>query len=369
MKLPLGEPEAIYRYRDEAGGLLFEVVRFPGKEFRCRRPDPVAPSGWTWRLRGVRRVLYRLPELIEAVARGGTVYIGEGERDVEALVAAGAAATCNPGGAGKWRREYASFLKAADVVIVADNDEAGMAHAEKVRAALSGVARRVRIVLPAVGKDASDHLNAGKDLEEFVPHQPAVRDRTELSELTVDDILRAQPDLSRRDLLAANPSLKAVLRSGGSAATVLVDLARDAGIALFHTPEQRAFASVPVSAHEETRAVRSRAFALYLRQLYYREREEAPNQESVSAAVATAGGRGALRRLVRPRPYPCRGPRGKDLRGPLRRRMARRRGKCSRLAAHSDPARALPAHALDGAVAHACDWRGSRRSSLLCECA
>ena len=39
-----GEPEAAYRYTDEAGKLLFEVVRFPGKKFRQRRPD--GRGGW-----------------------------------------------------------------------------------------------------------------------------------------------------------------------------------------------------------------------------------------------------------------------------------------------------------------------------------
>src|SRR5579872_2504814 len=53
--------EAIYDYRDERGEVLFQVVRGPGKRFRQRRPDGC--GGWLWNLSGVRRVLYRLPEL------------------------------------------------------------------------------------------------------------------------------------------------------------------------------------------------------------------------------------------------------------------------------------------------------------------
>jgi hypothetical protein len=41
------------------------------------------------------------------------------------LERAGAAATCNPGGAGKWRDEYAETLVGATVVIVADRDKPG----------------------------------------------------------------------------------------------------------------------------------------------------------------------------------------------------------------------------------------------------
>jgi len=58
---------ATYDYRDEAGKLLFQVCRFDPKDFRQRRPDPSALDGWTWKTTGVRRVLYRLPELLAAV--------------------------------------------------------------------------------------------------------------------------------------------------------------------------------------------------------------------------------------------------------------------------------------------------------------
>ena len=53
------------------------------------------------------------------------IYICEGEKDVEALERAGCAATCNAGGAGKWRPEYSEALAGANVIIVADRDEPG----------------------------------------------------------------------------------------------------------------------------------------------------------------------------------------------------------------------------------------------------
>src|SRR5262245_31895900 len=40
--------ETTYDYRDEADGLLFQVVRLPGKRFRQRRPD--GNGGWIWSL-------------------------------------------------------------------------------------------------------------------------------------------------------------------------------------------------------------------------------------------------------------------------------------------------------------------------------
>ncbi len=59
-----GRIVATYRYTDESGNLLFQVVRNEPKDFRQHRPN--GNGGWIWILEGVRRVLYRLPEVITA---------------------------------------------------------------------------------------------------------------------------------------------------------------------------------------------------------------------------------------------------------------------------------------------------------------
>lgn len=152
------EPEASYDYRDEKRDLLFQVVRFAGKQFRQRRPD--GAGGWVWSLDGVRRVLYRLPDLKGRAA----IFITEGEKDAEGLWQIGLAATTNPHGAGKWRDEYASQLKEAGcqrVAILPDNDPPGDAHARTVARSLQTVGLFVKIVpladVPPKG-DVSDYL-------------------------------------------------------------------------------------------------------------------------------------------------------------------------------------------------------------------
>lgn len=165
---PFGEAVAVYDYVDEHGTLLFQVLRTADKQFPQRRPDSSAKHGWAWKLGDTRRVLYRLPKLIEAVNEGVPIWVTEGEKDVQNLEAKGVVATCNPGGAGKWRDEYAEILREANIVIVADRDDPGQAHARQVSASLDGIASTVRIVEAAVGKDASDHLNAGKTFDEFI---------------------------------------------------------------------------------------------------------------------------------------------------------------------------------------------------------
>jgi hypothetical protein len=88
---------AVYDYTDENGGLLFQVCRKAGKQFPQRRPN--GRGGWIWNTADVRKVLYRLPELTEAIATERTVLIVEGEKDVESLRKLNVPATCNPGGA------------------------------------------------------------------------------------------------------------------------------------------------------------------------------------------------------------------------------------------------------------------------------
>lgn len=156
---------ADYAYTDEHGEPLFYVERRIPKDFvqyRMVNGERVNSTA------GVRRVPYRLPEVIAAAKAGGTVYVTEGEKDADAIVARGGVATCNPMGAGKWQKGFARYFRGAGrVIIVADADAKGREHAAKVAASV-GEAAPVRVVEAAAGKDAWDHLAAGFGLDEFV---------------------------------------------------------------------------------------------------------------------------------------------------------------------------------------------------------
>ena len=156
-----GRIVATYPYHDEGGELLFEVVRFDPKDFRQRQPD--GNGGWIWSLKGVEPVLYRLPVLV-AAADGAPVFIVEGERDCDRLAAQGLLATCNPGGAGKWRADYAGSLRGKLPVLLPDNDAPGWSHATQVKASLrrAGIAAAI-LKLPGLPEkgDVSDWLDAG----------------------------------------------------------------------------------------------------------------------------------------------------------------------------------------------------------------
>lgn len=177
---PARDPEqtktvaAVYDYHDEEGTLAFQAIRYQPKDFRQRQPD--GRGGWQWNLRGIdRRPLYRLPQTLAAVQAGEAIWIAEGEKDVDALTAAGCHATCNPMGAGKWRPEHTDWLTGAHTVeIVADDDPTGHTHARQIVEALRPHVGTVRIWLPADGcKDIADHLGQGRRLTDLRPFDQA----------------------------------------------------------------------------------------------------------------------------------------------------------------------------------------------------
>lgn len=235
---------ATYDYVDENRQLLYQVVRLTGKQFRQRRPD--GNGGWIWNLNATRRVLYHLPSVLEAAQAGETVYVVEGEKDVHAIEHAGGTATCNPGGAGKWKPEYAAALKGARVVIVADRDKPGLDHALAVAATLP----TAPIVQACEGKDVYDHLAAGHTLDELQPLPPD--DQPKLTEIifeTLRDFLR-RPLPKSESLVGVTRNGTNLLprygwvmpwgREGSGKTSVLVDL-------IFHACTGRAWLNYPVA--------------------------------------------------------------------------------------------------------------------------
>lgn len=178
---PPGKIVAAYDYVDQEDNLVFQVARFEPKTFRQRRRDET--GAWTWKVAGIRQVPYHLPDLIEAIAMERTIFVAEGEKDVDNLRKAGMVATCNAGGAGKWPDELTPYFGGADIVILPDNDIAGQDHAALVIGKLAAVAKRVRVVdlpnLPPKG-DVSDWIAAGgtaiqlHDIVETTPSKPFI---------------------------------------------------------------------------------------------------------------------------------------------------------------------------------------------------
>lgn len=169
---------AEYEYRGEFGELLFVVARCALKGNGCQgfrqwRPDPTKKSGKTWTRtlpdgsRVGEGIPYRLPEFLAADPLL-TRYVVEGEKDADRLWSMGLPATCNAQGAGKWTAGHGAWFCYWDVVIIADRDQPGWRHAEKVVSTITDEVRSIEVVRAATGKDLSDHLDAGRTLAELV---------------------------------------------------------------------------------------------------------------------------------------------------------------------------------------------------------
>lgn len=160
-----GKIVATYDYCDADGKMVYQVVRWEPKNFTQRQPD--GKGGWVWNLKGLDRLLYRLPDVLHRSS--GPVYLLEGEKDVDAARAAwDINATCNSGGAGKMTAAMAKSIAGRDVVIIRDQDEPnpktgkrpGHDHAEHAATLLTLEGCKVKIIdLPA--HDAADWIAAG----------------------------------------------------------------------------------------------------------------------------------------------------------------------------------------------------------------
>lgn len=266
--------EATYEYRDKSGDVLFQVLRFAGKSFRQRRPDPDKPGAWVWNLKGVQLVPYRLPELLAAPPDEMT-YLVEGEKDVETMVSHGLSTTTSPGGASRsslWKNAaFNGPLRGRNVTIIPDNDVPGRDHARAVANALNGVVASVRILdLPGVPEkgDVSDWFEMGGTRAELVRITAAcavVHPGGESQEVDdgIDERGERQSQTQR-----------------------IVELAQGA-IDLFKTTEDEAFACIRRCDHQETRAVCSKQFRQYLIELFFRSEGRIPATNAISEAIAT----------------------------------------------------------------------------------
>ncbi len=262
-------PEAAYEYRDENGNLLYQVCRYPRKQFLQRRPN--GAGGWVWNLRGVPRVLYRLPELL--ASPDAVVYVTEGEKDADRLAREGLIATTNSGGAGKWRKEYGEALQGRDVVILPDNDDPGRKHAQQVARSLHGVARSVKVIelpgLPEKG-DVSDWSAAGHTAAEL--------------ELIAEAVPVWEPPAKSAK---KRPAENGESQTRESQADRLVALVTAERVELFHDDLGDGFARVPVHEHREIWRCgsKSKDFRRWLARQFWESEQKAPNSDALSAAL------------------------------------------------------------------------------------
>lgn len=268
---------AAYDYKDESGAVLYQACRYSPKGFKQRATNP--SGGWTWSMEGVRRVLYRLPELL-AADPSATIFVAEGEKDVDALIKLGLVATCNVGGAGSWKDEYSDVLTGRNVVVLPDNDQKGRDHADHVVRSLQGKAATIKVValpdLPPKG-DVSDWLAAGGTVEKLAELVDASGEPAPSDHSQDDDHHDGGGDDDDDDEKKPNQ------------ATILIRLAQ-ASATFWHTPDQDAYATIDVGAHLEHWPIRSKAFRRWLQREYFVSTGKAASAQPTQDALGTLEG-------------------------------------------------------------------------------
>ena len=246
---------ATYDYTDEAGALLYQVVRYEPKDFRQRQPN--GKGDWTWNLDGIMTVPYNLPQVIAAE----TVFVVEGERDVEALKGIELVGTTNPQGAGKWKARYNEYFTGKNVVVIPDNDDVGKRHGASIAKNLSGIAKTIKIVnlpnLPEKG-DVSDWIAKGETKEALLD---IVNNTSEWQEQRIGQ--SEEPDRK-----------KAVPQ-----AEKLIDIGSE--LTLFHDDMKEAFAEMP----GQNMKVRSAPFKQWLSKQLWQGEHKAPNSDALNQAL------------------------------------------------------------------------------------
>jgi hypothetical protein len=155
---PTGQHVGTFDYTAADGTVIYQVLKYDNpRTYPQRRPD--GKGGYIWKLDGVRRVLYRLHELLKYPS--ATVFVTEGEKDADRVASLGHCATTVAHG--KWTDECVKALAGRHVIILQDNDDAGAKRALESAQQLHGTAASIRSVLlpdlPHKG-DVSDWLDA-----------------------------------------------------------------------------------------------------------------------------------------------------------------------------------------------------------------
>lgn len=202
---------ARYLYTDETGQEVFSVWRFVDREGKKITPpdrpctcnpdadhDTACQNGRMWGVSGVRRVLYRLTDVVQSAL----VFVVEGEKNVDDLSKAMASyirknggfqfgsmmidrvgVTTNPGGASAWKTDfgYGKHFQSKVVIKLGDNDGPGRKHDEDCCKDVSQFAYKTfQLALPVGdGEDISDFLESNtitdflKLLKDVVPYEAA----------------------------------------------------------------------------------------------------------------------------------------------------------------------------------------------------
>lgn len=141
----LGEPNAIYYYRNRSNDVVGVVIRWETSKGKEIRPASLSSGSWMMQAMSEPRPLYNLPKILSA-DQSETIWVVEGEKCADALNQLGFIATTSSGGANAALKSDWSPLYGRNVVLVPDNDNAGEKYVTEINSKLSSNNANVKIV-------------------------------------------------------------------------------------------------------------------------------------------------------------------------------------------------------------------------------
>ena len=185
--------EAIYNYVScDNGSYCFSKLRLEDKRILYGK---LSNDRFTYGLgRDTPRKSYKaiygsVKALKKAISEDRTIFIPEGEKDVDSLTKRGYTAFTY-GGVNDWQSVFANVVRGANVVILADNDKPGLTVANNIMNDIKSVAKSARIIVPTPDiphGDISDYFESRskEDFERLISKKtdvkaknPAVREES-----------------------------------------------------------------------------------------------------------------------------------------------------------------------------------------------
>lgn len=141
------EITACYPYKNKNGEIKFAIHRMKNADEPFYTVRPVENGAYKIGLGKEKPIPYNLPNVIEARDKGNVILVTEGESKADSLNELGYVATTAPfTGPDKWNSRYNRYVKRANILIIADNDDKGREFAECTFDTISDVANNIGIL-------------------------------------------------------------------------------------------------------------------------------------------------------------------------------------------------------------------------------
>lgn len=168
--------EAVYQYHSILNGYYsFTKLRLTGKKILYGK---LQSERFTYGLghdtprKSYKAIYGNFQTIKQAIKDGRTVFIPEGEKDVDNLVKYGYVAFTY-GGVNDWQEDFKNVVVDANVIVLADNDIAGKKAAEQIKMDVQDVVKSVKIIVPVPDTpkaDISDYFetHSKEDFERLI---------------------------------------------------------------------------------------------------------------------------------------------------------------------------------------------------------